>query len=115
MAEECNIPQGKITIGFSNKKLSIGVLELNPGQALEKHSRPVKEQLFQVRGVCIIKIFYKGNKIRESVLKEGSYLKIPANQFHIHSNPTSEKTLTLWKFQGDISEIIRKIRESSKK
>lgn len=109
MLEILKIPEGRIIIGFSDKSLSIGLLELNPGKELSKHNRPVKEELVQIKGNCLIKIL-DGDKIN---LIEGKKLEIPARQFHIHSNPTPEKTLTLWKFQGDISEVIRKIREKS--
>ena len=54
---------------------------------------------------------FEGENIKEVVLKEGESLVIPANRFHIHSNPNNEKSITLWKFEGNVVEIIENIRE----
>jgi gentisate 1,2-dioxygenase len=53
--------------------------------------------------------------IQEVTLNENDTFTIPANQFHIHSNPTDEISVTMWKFEGDISEVIKKIREENEK
>jgi quercetin dioxygenase-like cupin family protein len=109
------LPQGKIAIISSDERLSIGLLELNPKQELPKHNRPVKEALLQVSGSCAMKLFKDSDSVEEVTLKEGKSLEIPANQFHIHSNPTNDKALTLWKFEGNITEIIKDIGDKFKK
>lgn len=110
MTEIYELPQGKITIGFSDKNLSIGLLELNSRQEIQKHNRPIKELLVQVYGTALIKLF-DGKRLAKSItLKEGEKLEIAANQFHIHSNPTNHKSITLWKFEGDITKVIDSIR-----
>ncbi len=109
MEEIYELPQGKIIIGFSNRELSIGLLVLNSGQSLPKHNRPVNEELLQIKGKCMMKVFSEDSS-HEIELNENSSLKIPANTFHIHSNPFNQESITLWKFQGDITSIIDKIR-----
>lgn len=115
MTEVYELPQGKITISFSDKKLSVGLLELNPDQEYPKHNRPVKEELFQIYGSCVMKLFNEDKLVKEVTLNKGEKLEIPENQFHIHSNPTHETSITLWKFEGDITEIIEIIRSDNKK
>jgi quercetin dioxygenase-like cupin family protein len=115
MYEVYELPQGKIVLTSITKNLSTGVLYLNPHQELLKHNRPVTEQLLQVLGTCIIKLFDGELFIQEITLHENETLTIPANQFHVHKNPTNEASLTIWKFEGDILKVIQKIREANKK
>lgn len=106
------LPQGLITISHCDKQLSIGLLELNPGQALSRHNRPVDEELVQISGSCTMKMFRGEDLVKRVVLKERERLVILANQDHIHSNPTEERSITLWKFEGNVVDIIESIRQS---
>ena len=115
MIEIYELPQGKITICFCDETISIGLLELNPNQELPKHNRSVMEELVQVYGSCVMKIFQKDKIAQEVRLTEGKKLEIPANVFHMHSNPTNEKSITLWKFEGNIVDVIENIRNNSKR
>ena len=115
MYEVYELPQGKIVLTSITKNLSTGVLYLNPHQELLKHNRPVTEQLLQVLGTCVIKLFDGELFTQEITLHENETLTIPANQFHVHKNPTNEASLTIWKFEGDILKVIQKIREANKK
>ena len=108
------IPQGNIMIAFSDENLSVGTLELNPGQELLKHNRPVLESLFQLKGKCVVKLFEEDDVVKEVVLEKGDSIDIPPLKYHIHSNPFDEPSITFWKATGDITEIINKIRENSK-
>lgn len=108
------IPQGKMLIAFSDKNLSVGALWLDPKKELPKHNRPVLESLFQLKGKSLIKIFEKAG-IKEVILKEDESIDIPPLKYHIHSNPYDEISITLWKFIGDVTEVINKIRESGKR
>lgn len=111
MCEVYKIPEGKIIIIHSDKKFSFGLLELNPKKELALHNRPVAEELMQIYGSSIIKIF--GNKNERNIkLDKNKKIKIPAKQYHIHSNPTNKKSITLWKFNGDIMKIITEIRKN---
>lgn len=115
MTEIYELPQGKITIGFCDENLSIGLLELNPNQELSKHNRPVAEELVQIHGTCVMKLFDGDKLVKEVSLNEGEKLEVPANQFHIHSNPTNKKSITLWKFEGNIAGVIENVRDNFKK
>lgn len=101
-------------IAHSDKKLSTGLLLLEPRTELQKHNRPALEQLTQIYGTCTMKLFDK-NKIKKIILKEGDELKVPPNQYHIHSNLTNKKSITMWKAEGDITAIIETIRKTFKK
>jgi hypothetical protein len=111
MTECYRLPQGKIRISLFGKDLSEGFLELNPYKELSKHKRPVDEKLIQIEGKSTIKLF-DGNNIKEVTLNEGERITIPANQFHIHANPFDKRAITLWKFKGDILNILDNIRTS---
>ena len=64
MTEIYELPQGKITISFCDENLSIGLLELNPNQALAKHNRQAAEELVQVYGSCVMKLFDRSEERR---------------------------------------------------
>ncbi len=100
-------------IAFSDKKLSVGTLHINPWQELPKHNRPVLESLFQIKGTCIMKLFEENGSSKKVVLKEGESIDIPPNKFHIHSNSSKEISISFWKASGDITKIIDGIRKSS--
>lgn len=116
MIEAYTNQQGaKIYVSFSDSLLSVGSLVLNSHCALPKHNRPVTEQLRQIEGECVMKLFDGDTLIQEIRMKEGDSLLIPANQFHIHSNPTTDTSITLWEFEGDITGVIENIRTTFQK
>ncbi|MCD6229948.1 MAG: hypothetical protein J7K00_04035 [Candidatus Diapherotrites archaeon] len=112
--EKYNIAQGSIMIAFSDEKLSVGTLELDPKQELSKHNRPVPKSLFQLTGKCVMKLFEENEAVKEVVLNEGESIDIPPHKFHIHANPFDEVSVTFWKASGDITGIINSIRENSR-
>ena len=113
MTKLYKLPQGIIAVTHSDAKMSLGLLDLLPGEKLAKHNRPVDEELVQIYGTSLYQLFDKDNKVfKEVELKEGEKVVIPARQFHIHSNPYKKRSITLWKFEGDITEIIQNIRDS---
>jgi len=103
---------GRLFISYSDKKLSTGLLLLNPKTEFQTHNRPVQEQLTQVFGKCMIKLFENDKIVKRVVLMEGRSLKIKPNQFHIHSNPYNRASVTMWKFEGDITDIIKNLRNT---
>ena len=115
MFEIYKLPQGKIVISYSDKHLSIGLLQLKPHHELTKHNRPVTEQLVQVEGTCIMKLFEGDTLVQEVTLHENEALTIPAHQYHMHTNPTNNISVTLWKFEGDIAEVLTIIRNTNPK
>lgn len=111
--EKYDIPERYIMIAYSDQNLSVGILEISPGKELSKHNRPVLESLFQIKGKCVMKLFEDDGSVNEVILEEGENTNIPLLKFHIHSNPYEEKSITLWKASGDITEIINKIRNNN--
>jgi quercetin dioxygenase-like cupin family protein len=108
--EAYDLPNGIITVSHCTEDLSIGTLTLDPGKELDKHNRPVDEEIIQIHGKGGLRIFEEDGT-REVVLEEGDTIEIPANQFHQHINPGEEESIQVWKFQGDITHIIQDIRE----
>ena len=99
---------------YNANRFSTGYLELNPGEELPKHNRTVLEQLVQIKDMCRI-ILYTGESTETIELKEGDKLDIKPGQYHVHSNKdNSESSITLWKFDGDITSIINDIRKNNK-
>ena len=105
--------KGKIIISKTGKDFSTGLLHLHPKSSLEKHNRPVDEQLVQIYGTCIMRL-YDGEEFKEIELKEGDELLIPARQFHMHANPFDLDSITAWRFDGDITEVIQGQRKNLK-
>lgn len=112
--EAVDIPEGTFFICHSDKNLSAGFLRLNPNSKLSKHSRPVEEWLLQVEGTTKILLYENSKIIKEALLKRGDAIKIPANQFHQHTNPEDSDSLTSWRVDGDITKIIEEIRARAK-
>lgn len=115
MSETYLLPQGKITIIFCDENRSIGLLELNPNQELSKHDRPVNEELMQIYGESIIKMIEEDKIIEETTIREYEELVVPVNKPHIHANPTDDRSITLWKFEGNIVKVIKGIRNNFKR
>ncbi len=115
MYEIYKLPQGKIVFIYTSKTLNTGTLYLNPHQHLERHNRPVTEQLVQLVGTCVMKLFDGEKLIKEITLQENDTLIIPAKQFHMHTNPTDKISVTIWKFEGDISEVLQGQRDANEK
>ena len=61
-----------------------------------------------------MKLFDEEGNVEEVTLNEGDSLDISQGKFHIHSNPFEEESITFWKANGDIREIIDTIRKNSK-
>ena len=109
------IPEGKMCMIHCHEGISIGYLELDEGKELEKHGRPVREHLMQVKGTCKITLFERDGE-REVALNPGDTLDIPEYVPHIHSNKGgSESSITLWKFKGNIINIIDSIKQGSER
>ena len=57
MTEIYKHDSGKLVIAYSDSKLSVGLLISNPKTEYPKHNRPVQEQLMQIYGSCIMRLF----------------------------------------------------------
>lgn len=100
----------------SDKCCTTGVLVLEPRAALAKHNRPKAiENLTQVSGKCLMTLFDENDNPTEIELNKGEGIKMPKGQLHIHANPYDQISITAFKADGDILEIMKKIREGNKK
>ncbi len=52
-----DLPQGAISIAHCDAELCIGTLELDPDSALDRHNRPVDEELIQLHGSCVMTLW----------------------------------------------------------
>ncbi len=106
----------KFYIALVNKECSAGLLVLSPGSALPKHNRPLAvENLTQISGTCLMTLFDENDQTTEITLHVGEGVKMPKGQWHIHANPFQDTSITLWKAEGDIVDIINQIKQSYKK
>lgn len=98
----------------SDEKFTTGVMVIQPKYELPKHNRPLAvENLMQISGICLMKLFsdkdQDDSKMR--ILTPGEYLEIPKGQYHIHANPYEVESATLFKAEGDITEIMANLRK----
>ena len=98
----------------SDEKFTTGVMYIPPGKSLPKHNRPKAfENLKQIAGKCQMTVFdLDGEGSFDKVLSPGNTLRMEKGQFHIHANPFDEKSFTLFKAEGDITEIMKVLREN---
>lgn len=106
-----DLPDGVITVSYCDEDMSVGTLTLEPRKELDRHNRPVDEQLLQIKGKGGLRIFEENGEEKEVIFEEGDTFEIPANQDHQHINPSDEESIVMWKFEGDITEIIQDIRD----
>lgn len=97
----------------SDEKLTTGVMMIPPGAALPKHNRPhAYENLVQVGGKCQMTVFDKNGNSTKHILNVNNSLRMQKGQFHIHANPYDEPSYTLFKAEGDITEIMKVLRSA---
>lgn len=111
-------PDGKARFYFSHsdEKFTTGILVLQPRAALPKHNRPhAIENDVQIGGRCLMTIFNENDTTQEVEIAAGEGVRMQAGQWHIHGNPYDEVSITLFKLEGDISDIMKMLREMNKK
>src|SRR5438876_685792 len=85
-AEAITFPGATVYILHADSTKSIGFLRLQPQSALERHNRPVTEWLVQIEGTSVVSLYENDELARQVTLNRGDSLKIPANQYHQHTN-----------------------------
>ncbi len=111
-------PDGKATFYFSHSdsNFTTGVMVIEPNSSLPKHKRPLAfENLTQVSGKCLMTLFNEKDEAIEIELNVGEGIKMHKAQWHIHANPYNELSLTLFKAEGDISEVMKALKEFYRK
>ena len=108
--------KARFYFSYSSTNLTTGVLVLQPGAVLEKHNRPhAIENLTQVSGMCLMTLFDESDTQNEIKLHVGDGIRMPKGQWHIHSNPFKQISITLFITQGDILEIMKHLKKSNVK
>lgn len=99
----------------SDEEFTTGVMAIPAKTELPKHNRPLAvENLVQVSGKCRMIIFDENDVSEEYILEVGDTLSMEMGQYHIHSNPFTETSVTLFKAVGDITSIVEVVRQSFK-
>lgn len=106
------LDNGVITVAKATQSQSIGTLALNEGAELDRHSRPVDEQLLQIEGTGGVRVFHE-NSSEEILLKEGDTYVIPDGQEHQHLNMGDGRSVVIWRFDGDILDVIDDISDDN--
>ena len=112
---ENNEKTARFYISYVSEECSTGILFLAPGASLSKHNRPhAIENLTQISGTCLMTLFDKQDDKKEIVLGVGEGIRMDKGEYHIHANPYKEESITLWKAEGDIRDIIENIKKTNK-
>ena len=109
-------PDGSARFYFSHsdKEFTTGILVLNPKAELSKHNRPhAIENLIQISGRCVMKLFETPTQSTDHTLLPGTKLVISKGMYHLHSIPFDEESTTFFKAEGDITEIMDKLRQTN--
>lgn len=106
--------QVRFCFSHSDKTFTTGVMIIQPGTELPKHNRPLAyENLLQLSGKCQMSLLNEAGDVEQKiVLQPSQTLHMEKAQWHIHANPFKEVSLTLFKAEGDITEIIKTLRET---
>lgn len=108
--------KARFYFSHSDENFTTGVLVLHPGAALPKHNRPLAEEnLTQITGKCLMTLFDEKDIPTEYLLTPGEGVKMEKGQWHIHANPYDDVSVTLFKAEGDITEIMKILRETNTK
>lgn len=108
--------KARFYFSHSDSSFTTGVLVLEPGAALQKHNRPhAVENLTQITGKCFMTLFDTNDVATEIELTAGEGMRMDKGQWHIHANPYQEVSVTLFKAEGDILEIMQTLKSNTKK
>lgn len=106
--------QARFCFSHSDEQFTTGVLILQPGAQLPKHNRPLAfENLLQLSGECVMTILKdEADQGEGHTLRPGDSLRMEKGQWHIHANPFPAASLTLFKAEGDITSVMKTVRET---
>ncbi|MCX6727279.1 MAG: cupin domain-containing protein [Candidatus Saccharibacteria bacterium] len=107
---------GKARFSFSHSDeiFTTGILTLQPGAELARHNRPLaRENLLQISGSCKMTLSDEnGDNEHVHELTPGISLSMDKGQWHVHANPFDEESITLFKADGDITAVMKVVRET---
>jgi quercetin dioxygenase-like cupin family protein len=89
-----------------------GVLVMKADTELGKHNRPLAEEnLLQIEGHAQVTLLAEDGAVEATYdLTPGTALHMKKGQWHIHANPFGEPSVTQFKAEGDITEIVQTMR-----
>lgn len=104
--------QARFCFAHVDKEFTTGVLLLKPDAELPKHYRPKAfENLLQVAGHSQVTLLNEAGDVEATYdLTPGTVLRMRKGQWHIHANPFDEPSVTQFKAEGDITEIVTGMR-----
>ena len=109
-------PSGIVRFCFSHtdEHQTSGVMILAPHTELPQHNRPLAfENLLQVSGTCSMRLVEESGHLQtEYELKPGAGLRMEKGQWHIHANASDEPSVTMFKAEGNIEEVMAKLRQT---
>lgn len=108
------LTEARFCFSHSDESFTTGVLILKPDTELPKHNRPLAlENLLQISGIAQLTLLDEKGSVEVSYdLRPGTTLHMKKGQWHIHSNPFEEESVTFFKAQGDITKIVERIRQT---
>ncbi len=96
----------------SDQDFTTGLMVIAAHYELPKHNRPLAvENLVQISGTCLMKLFTDETNFTEHILQKGDHLVISQGQYHIHANPHDIESVTLFKAAGDITAVMDILRK----
>ncbi|HKU18964.1 MAG TPA: hypothetical protein VJP80_06895 [Candidatus Saccharimonadales bacterium] len=104
--------EARFCFAHVGKDFATGVLVLKSDTELAKHNRPLAyENLLQISGVSLVTLLDDdGNVQATHELRPGTSLRMQKGQWHIHANPFDEESITQFKAEGDITEVVATMR-----
>ena len=109
-------PDGQARFCFSHSDgvFTTGVLILQPGCELPKHNRPLAvESLVQLSGRSTIKLLDDDGILdSERTLLPADGIAMEKGQWHIHANPFDVESTTMFKADGNITDIVAELRRT---
>lgn len=113
--EDCDawqMPEGTLLIGRLDPFVAQGFMDILPGKILPEQSMPVPGAFKQMAGSSVVIVFEGDNEKEKKEVKAGEVFKIPANTEYSIENPTQEKSVVYWRFDGDITEQMEQLKST---
>ena len=106
--------QARFCFAHVGTDFTTGVLVLTPDTELAKHNRPhAEENLLQISGRCQVTLLNEAGEVEAThELTPGTAVHMKKGQWHIHANPYGEPSVTQFKAEGDITEVVAALRAS---
>jgi quercetin dioxygenase-like cupin family protein len=104
--------EARFCFAHVGEDFSTGVLVLKADSELQKHNRPhASENLLQISGHCQVTLLAEDGAVQATYdLTPGTSIRMQKGQWHIHVNPFPELSVTQFKAEGDITEIVETMR-----